>query len=80
MIMLVLLYFMYKRGEDFTLGKSGFMTGAVDLVSSYRIIVIHLVQIYYWHKMKRSRAAKTQNISLSQNTEDHFKAMNAIWN
>lgn len=33
MIMLVLIYFMYKRGEDFTLGKSGFMAGAVDLVS-----------------------------------------------
>ncbi|WKX91324.1 hypothetical protein Q1695_009846 [Nippostrongylus brasiliensis] len=77
LVMVLLMYLMYLRGEGFMIEDAGPMADAADMVGSMRIVVVHGVLIYYYYKRERSRASKS--LFMTQNAEDHFKAMNEIW-
>ncbi|KAK6728698.1 hypothetical protein RB195_006004 [Necator americanus] len=76
-IMLVLVYFIYKNYESFELEEGGYAASGLDLVTSYRIVAIHLALMYYWYKEKRTR--RTVTICTSQTAEEYYKTIKEIW-
>uniref|UniRef100_A0A7I4XZH3 Serpentine receptor class gamma n=1 Tax=Haemonchus contortus TaxID=6289 RepID=A0A7I4XZH3_HAECO len=76
-VMIVLFYLMHRRDDDYTFDRNSILDDAMYLISSYRIICVHAVLIYYWYRRRRSITVKT--ILTSQNTDVHFNTMKRLW-
>ncbi|VDK71870.1 unnamed protein product [Cylicostephanus goldi] len=75
-IMVGLIYFVYKNDEAVEIKNISYAAEMLDLVTAYRVLMINVALMYYWSKEKKAR--KVKNIT-SPNAEDHFKAMKEMW-